>query len=81
MVVIAGDAGKLTRMLKACVAVCAGLLLSVSLTLKLEVPLGPAGLPEITPVAPLIPSPAGKAPALMAKVYGVSPPATTTGWL
>ena len=81
VVVIAGGAGKLTRMLRACVAVCAGLLLSVSLILKLEVPFGPLGLPEIRPVLAFNASPAGRVPALTVKVYGASPPAPTTGWL
>jgi hypothetical protein len=44
--------------------VCAGLPLSLTVTVKFEVPLA-VGVPEITPLAEASVSPAGKLPALI----------------
>jgi hypothetical protein len=52
-------------MLSGCVAVCTGLLESATLTVKLAVPFGPVGVPEMMPLLALMLNPAGKAPALM----------------
>ena len=46
--------------------VCAGLLLSVTLTVKLEVPV-PVGVPEMTPVGASV-RPAGRVPETMDQV-------------
>jgi hypothetical protein len=54
-------------MLRAFVAVTAGVLWSETLTVKSAVPMA-VGVPEITPVAALSVSPAGSAPALIAHV-------------
>lgn len=67
-------------MLKACVAVCAGLLESVTLTVKFDVPFGPVGVPVIAP-ALLIVNPGGKLPALVVNVKGANPPVAATVWL
>jgi hypothetical protein len=49
--------------------------LSVTVTTKLVVPVNvPLGVPEITPVAALRLSPAGKLPVVTAHVYGEVPP-------
>lgn len=54
-------------------AVWTGLLESVTVTAKAEVPLD-VGVPEITPVEELSVSPAGKLPAVTAHVYPGVPP-------
>jgi hypothetical protein len=77
---IAGGAGRLIVMLKACVAVCAGLLESVTFTVKFAVPFGPVGVPVTAP-AGLIANPGGKFPALVVNVKGASPPVAATVWL
>ena len=79
VVVIAGGAGRFTVIASACVAVCAGLLPSVTFTVKFAVPVGPVGVPEITPPL-LIVNPAGKFPALMLYANGARPVAATC-WL
>ena len=56
----------LILMESACVADCVGLLLSVTFTVKLEVP-RVVGVPEIVPVL-LSDKPAGSVPALTTKV-------------
>ena len=76
-----GAVGKLIKMLRAWVADCAGLLESVTFTVKLAVPLGPLGVPVIAPVLAFMASPAGRAPALIEKVSGARPPVVTTVWL
>jgi hypothetical protein len=78
--VMVGGGGKLMRILKACVAVCAGLLESVTITVKFDVTLGAVGIPEIRPVALLRVKPAGNAPALVVKVSVPNPMAATI-WL
>ena len=66
VVVMEGAVGRLIRMLKACVALCGGLLESVTLRVKLEVPLGPEGDgPLIRPLAVFKLKPAGKLPAVI----------------
>jgi hypothetical protein len=60
-------------MLSAFVAVCFGLLESVTCTVKAKVPAA-VGVPEIAP-ALLSVRPAGSAPALIDHAYGVAPPA------
>jgi hypothetical protein len=48
---------------------------SVTCTVKPADPVGPEGVPEITPVAALRVKPAGKVPTVTAQlVYGVTPP-------
>jgi len=81
VVVIAGAAGKFTRMLNACVADCApAVLASVIFTVKFAVPFGPVGVPLIFPV-PSIASPAGNVPALIENVQVPAPPLQPTVWL
>src|SRR6267378_618024 len=75
-----GAGGKLMRMLRGCVPDCGGLLWSVTITVKFAVPLGPMGVPVMTPAA-LMPRPAGKVPALMVNANVPRPPVATTGWL
>ena len=60
-------------MLKALVAVCTGLLASLTWTVKLEAP-ADAGVPVIAPLAPLSVRPAGKDPLAIDQVYGSVPP-------
>ncbi len=79
VVVIDGGAGKLMAMLRACVAVCVGLLESVTITVKFAVTFGPVGVPEIRP-ALLRAKPAGTAPALVVNV-SVPNPVAATIWL
>src|SRR6266478_3501160 len=79
VVVIDGGAGKLMAMLRACVAVCVGLLESVTITVKFAVALGPVGIPEIRP-ALLRAKPGGNAPALVVNVSAPNPVAATI-WL
>jgi hypothetical protein len=78
VVVIEGGPGKLIVMLKACVADCADTVLaSVTFTVKLAVPLGPAGVPLIAPDE-LSVSPAGSDPALTVNVIVPAPPVPAT---
>ena len=51
--------------------------LSFTCTVKFEVPCA-VGVPEITPVAGEMESPAGSEPAVMLHEYGVTPPAATS---
>lgn len=53
--------------------VCAGLLLSLIATLKLEVPV-PVGVPEMIPVEAPSAKPAGKLPEAIDHVYAGVPP-------
>ncbi len=53
--------------------VCAGLLLSVTVTVKLEVPLA-VGVPEMMPVDGDRLRPAGRVPEVIDQVYGDVPP-------
>ena len=53
--------------------VCAGLLLSVTVTVKLDVPLA-VGVPEIKPDEGEMLSPAGRLPAVTDQLYGEVPP-------
>ena len=69
MVVTIGGGGKFTTMLKGCVVDCGGLLLSVTIRLKVLVPAGPVGAPAIVPLVKL--KPAGSVePVATAKVNG-----------
>ena len=61
----------------ACVSVCGGLSLSVTCTVKLEVPAA-VGVPLIWPVEALIDSPEGSVPEETDQVYGVVPPVALT---
>src|SRR6266550_4877288 len=80
--VMVGGGGRLMRILKACVAVCAGLLESVTITVKFDVTLGASGVPEIRP-ALLRVKPDGTAPALVVNVSVPNPvsPVAATIWL
>src|SRR3977135_2355779 len=81
VVVMTGAGGKLTRILRAWMAVIGVMVLeSVTLTVKFAVPLGPVGVPEIVPV-PLRVRPAGNAPALMENVTVPAPPVFAIAWL
>jgi hypothetical protein len=80
VVLIFGAAGKLTVMLNACVADCAGLLESTTFIVKFAVPLGPVGVPETTPEFEMF-IPAGNAPALLENVNGPNPPVSAIVWL
>src|SRR6266403_1868265 len=77
--VMVGGGGRLMRILKACVAVCAGLLESVTIIVKFDVTLGASGVPEISP-ALLRVKPDGTAPALVVNV-SVPNPVAATIWL
>ena len=57
--------------------VCTGLPLSVTVTVKFDVPLA-VGVPEITPVAGARVKPVGKAPAVIDHVYPGVPPLAST---
>src|SRR5882672_3519471 len=74
--VMVGGGGRLMRILKARVAVCAGLLESVTITVKFDVTLGASGVPEIRP-AGLRVKPDGTAPALVVNVRVPNPVAAT----
>lgn len=63
------------------VTACAGLPLSVALTVKLDVAAGPVGVPEITPLEELSASPAGSEPEAIDHVYGDIPPDDCSVWL
>jgi hypothetical protein len=52
---------------------CAGLSVSVTVAVKLDVPLV-VGVPEITPVPLARLNPAGRLPEVIAQVYGAAPP-------
>ena len=60
--------------LRAAVALSAGLALSETPTVKLAVP-DPVGVPEMTPLDGPNVSPMGKLPCVTAQVYGAIPPA------
>ena len=60
-------------MLSAFVAFCAGLPESVTMAVKLYVPVA-VGVPEITPVAALSNRPGGKEPEAIDQLYGGVPP-------
>ena len=53
---------------------------SVAVTMKLNTP-AVVGVPVMAPVAPLSASPVGRAPLVMAYVYGAVPPEAVTVWL
>ncbi len=53
--------------------VCTGLLLSVTVVMKIKGPL-PVGVPEIVPVDGAIVSPLGRVPEVIDQVYGALPP-------
>jgi hypothetical protein len=81
VVVMEGAGGKLIRMVKDFVALCGGLLESVTVTVKLgEVPFGPEGVPVIRPVLLFKLSPAGM-PTPFENVSVPWPPVTAIGWL
>jgi hypothetical protein len=63
-----GADGKLIVRVNALEAVCFGLLPSVTVTVKLDVPFGPSGDPVIAPVLLFKLRPGGKVPALIAYV-------------
>ena len=64
---------------KACIAVWAvGLVLSVALTVKLNVPTA-AGVPLMAPVVERV-SPVGSDPVPSVHVYGVVPPVAVMVW-
>jgi hypothetical protein len=77
--VMVGGGGGLMRILRACVAVCTGLLESVTITMKFDVALGVVGVPESRP-ALLRVKPGGTAPALVVNV-SVPNPVAATIWL
>jgi hypothetical protein len=60
-------------MLRGFVAVSLGVEESVTLTVKLDVPVV-VGVPEITPVLGVSLSPAGRVPTEIDQVYGTLPP-------
>jgi hypothetical protein len=64
--------GKFTTILYGCVTVCGGELLSLTVTLKLKVPV-PAGVPVIAPVLEFRDSPPGN-PVETLNVNGFEPP-------
>jgi hypothetical protein len=72
-IVNVGDAATATTIERGTDLVCAGLDESVTVALKLEVPLA-VGMPEIRPVDGARLSPAGRAPEEIDHVYGDVPP-------
>ena len=60
-------------MLRALVALCTGLLASLTWTVKLKVP-ATVGIPVIAPLVPLSVRPVGKDPLAIDQVYGSVPP-------
>jgi hypothetical protein len=56
-----------------CKAVCEGLALSITLMLKLLVPIAPLGVPVIAPVAVFKVKPGGKVPVCTENVKGLVP--------
>jgi N-acetylglucosamine-6-phosphate deacetylase len=73
-VVVIVNGGTAITMLRALVAVKAGVLASATCTVKFEVPAA-VGVPEIAPVELASVSPAGNVPAVTLHVYGEMPPA------
>lgn len=71
-IVNAGGAAAATTIERDTDWVCAGLPASVTVAVKLEVPLA-VGVPEIKPVGDMV-SPAGRLPTLMNQLYGEVPP-------
>ena len=67
MIVNAGGAGAATAIESATDLLCAGLPASVTVTVKLDVPLE-LGVPVIRPVPPFRLSPAGRLPAVIDQV-------------
>lgn len=63
-----------------CVVCCVGVELSITSTVKLEVPGEPVGVPEISPVEVLRVNPAGSDPELSDHEYGVVPPEAPSVW-
>ena len=59
-------------MRRGCVAVCGGVLESVTITVKFEVP-ATVGVPEIFPVVASSDRPSGRDPALMLQLTGSVP--------
>jgi hypothetical protein len=72
-IVNAEAAGAAMTIERAIDLVCAGLPASVTVAVKLVVPL-PLGVPEIRPVLAARVSPAGRLPAVMDQLYGELPP-------
>lgn len=71
----------LTVMLRFCTADCAPALLeSVAFTVKLVVPLGPAGVPVMCPEESML-KPAGKLPLLTVSLTIPAPPEVAMVWL
>jgi hypothetical protein len=71
-VIVSAGADEAIVIDSAAVAVCAGLLLSVAVTVKLVWPLA-VGVPEITPLLERV-SPAGRLPGATDHVYPAVPP-------
>ena len=76
MIVSGGGAEGETEIPSASLAVCAGELESVTLTVKLNWP-ADAGVPEITPVLAFRLTPGGGAPEVTDQAYGCVPPDAT----
>jgi hypothetical protein len=55
-----------------------GVAVSVAVTVKRKVPVGPDGVPPITPVAVLSVKPAGRVPSVMDQWNNSSPPTAVT---
>jgi hypothetical protein len=79
MTIAAGSVAAIVNA-KATAAVCCGEPLSLTLTLKANVPLA-AGVPEMTPVEEERVSPDGKLPEAMLQVRAGVPPVAATLWL
>lgn len=73
VIVNAGGAAAATTIERLTDLVCAGLPASVTVAVKLVVPVA-VGAPEISPVAGVRASPAGRLPVVMDQAYGVVPP-------
>jgi hypothetical protein len=58
---------------------CVGVVESVNLTVKLEVPVA-VGAPVIAPLAGFSDSPTGRAPLVSDHAYGVVPPLADSVW-
>jgi hypothetical protein len=65
--IVSADASAATVILNCFVAVCAGVLASVTWTVKVDVPAGPVGVPVMEPVLALNVKPAGSEPELSAQ--------------
>jgi hypothetical protein len=75
VVIVTGVADSaMTVMLSCFVAVCTGKLLSLTCTVKVEVPAEPLGVPVIAPVPLFSVSPVGNEPEMVDHVYGAEPP-------